>query len=60
MQYKTGGPGILENLYDEALLLSSFKAYKVLDLKTYLQEVDEGAGHSGLSALVAYLGQKPS
>jgi SAM-dependent methyltransferase len=30
MQFKTGGPGILENLYDEALLLASFKDYKIL------------------------------
>jgi 2-polyprenyl-3-methyl-5-hydroxy-6-metoxy-1,4-benzoquinol methylase len=59
MHYKTGGPGILENLYDEALLLTSFKDYKVLDLQTYLQEVDEGPGHSGMSALVGYVGQKP-
>jgi SAM-dependent methyltransferase len=58
MQYKTGGPGILENLYDEALLLASFKDYKVLDLQTYRQEVDEGPGHSGMSALVGYIGQK--
>ena len=59
MQYNTGGPGILENLYDEELLLSAFNGYKVLDLKTYLQEVDEGPGHSGMSALVGYIGQKP-
>ena len=59
MQYNTGGPGILENLYDEELLLSAFNGYRVLDLKTYLQEVDEGPGHSGMSALVGYIGQKP-
>jgi 2-polyprenyl-3-methyl-5-hydroxy-6-metoxy-1,4-benzoquinol methylase len=59
MQYKTGGPGILENLYDEELLLSSFKGYKTLDLQTYLQEVDEGPGHSGMSALVGFIGKKP-
>jgi len=59
MQYKTGGPGILENLYDEELLITSFKDYKVIDLKTYLQEVDEGPGHSGMSSLVGYVGQKP-
>ncbi|MEN9996050.1 MAG: Tellurite methyltransferase [Pseudomonadota bacterium] len=59
MQYNTGGPGILENLYDEELLLSAFKGYTVLDLKSYLQEVDEGPGHSGMSALVGYIGQKP-
>jgi hypothetical protein len=60
MQYKTGGPGILENLYDEDLLLSAFKGYKVLDIKTYLEVVDEGPGHSGMSALVGYIGQKPN
>jgi 2-polyprenyl-3-methyl-5-hydroxy-6-metoxy-1,4-benzoquinol methylase len=59
MQYKTGGPGILENLYDEELLLSAFKGYKIIDLQTYTVVVDEGPGHSGMSALVGYIGQKP-
>ena len=59
MQYKTGGPGVLENLYDEELLLTSFKNYKVIDLQTYLQDVDEGPGHSGMSSLVGFIGQKP-
>jgi cyclopropane fatty-acyl-phospholipid synthase-like methyltransferase len=58
LKYKTGGPGILENLYDEELLLTSFPGYKVLDLITYTQEVDEGPGHSGMSALVGFVGQK--
>lgn len=58
MKYKSGGPGILENLYDEELLLSSFSGYKTLDLRTYLEEVDEGPGHSGMSALVGFVGQK--
>jgi SAM-dependent methyltransferase len=59
MQYQTGGPGILENLYDEEMLLKPFKDYKVLDLKTYLQVVDEGPGHSGMSSLVGFIAQKP-
>ena len=59
MQYKTGGPGVLENLYDEELLLTSFKNYKVIDLQTYQQDVDEGPGHSGMSSLVGFIGQKP-
>ena len=58
LNYKTGGPGILENLYDEEFLLTSFPGYKVLDLITYEQEVDEGQGHSGMSALVGFVGQK--
>jgi SAM-dependent methyltransferase len=58
LKYKTGGPGVLENLYDEELLLKSFPGYKVLDLITYTQEVDEGTAHSGMSALVGFVGQK--
>jgi hypothetical protein len=33
--------------------------YKVIDLQTYLQDVDEGPGHSGMSSLVGFIGQKP-
>ena len=60
ISYQSGGPGILENLYDEELLVSSFMDYKILDIQTYLHEVNEGPGHSGLSALVGYVGQKPN
>ena len=56
--YKTGGPGELDHLYDEELLLSAFPNYTVLDLKTYTAEVHEGAGHKGMSALVGFVGQK--
>jgi SAM-dependent methyltransferase len=58
LNFKTGGPSVLENLYDEQLLLTSFPGYKVIDIRTYTQEVDEGAGHSGMSALVGFVGQK--
>ena len=39
--------------------LLQLKGYKTLDLQTYLQEVDEGPGHSGMSALVGLIGKKP-
>ena len=58
LNFKTGGPGVLENLYDEELLLTSFPDYIVLDIRTYMHEVDEGVGHSGMSALVGFVGQK--
>jgi SAM-dependent methyltransferase len=58
LQYKTGGPGELDHLYDEELLLSAFSNYQVLDLKTYTAEVDEGAGHKGMSALVGFVARK--
>ena len=58
LQYKTGGPGELDHLYDDELLLSAFSNYSVLDIKTYTAEVDEGAGHKGMSALVGFVAQK--
>jgi 2-polyprenyl-3-methyl-5-hydroxy-6-metoxy-1,4-benzoquinol methylase len=33
-------------------------AAKHIDLQTYLQDVDEGPGHSGMSSLVGFIGQK--
>lgn len=58
LQFNTGGPGELSHLYDEELLRSAFSNYQVLDLTTYTTEVDEGAGHKGMSALVGFVGQK--
>jgi ubiquinone/menaquinone biosynthesis C-methylase UbiE len=59
LEYKTGGPGVLENLYNEGLLKSSFPTYEVLELITYDQEVSEGDGHAGMSNLVGFVGKKP-
>jgi len=59
LRYNTGGPGKLENLYDEALLLQAFAGYEVLDLRTYEAELAEGSGHHGRSALVGLTARKP-
>jgi 2-polyprenyl-3-methyl-5-hydroxy-6-metoxy-1,4-benzoquinol methylase len=58
LQFNTGGPGKLDHLYDDELLRSAFSNYKVLDLKTYTTELDEGAGHFGMSALVGFVAEK--
>jgi 2-polyprenyl-3-methyl-5-hydroxy-6-metoxy-1,4-benzoquinol methylase len=58
LQYNTGGPGKLEHLYDVELMRASFANYKVLDLRDYTEVVDEGPGHSGMSALVGFFAQK--
>ena len=58
LQFNTGGPGKLDHLYDEDLLLAAFRNYRVLDLRTYTAQVSEGQGHSGLSALVGFVAQK--
>jgi hypothetical protein len=58
LEYATGGPKKLENLYTEALLRESFKPLEILHLAAYDAEVDEGAGHKGLSALVDLVARK--
>jgi len=58
LQHKTGGPVELDHLYDDELLLSAFSNYSALDIKTYTVEVDEGAGHKWMSALVSFVAQK--
>ena len=59
LQYNTGGPGKLDHLYDEALLLDAFPGYELLDLRTYEAEIHEGQAHAGMSALVGYVARKP-
>jgi cyclopropane fatty-acyl-phospholipid synthase-like methyltransferase len=59
LKYNTGGPGKLDHLYDEALLLQSFPGYTVLDLQTYEAEIHEGQAHAGMSGLVGYVGRRP-
>jgi len=58
LEYKTGGPGVLENLYTEELLKNAFSDYEVLDSKTYEKEISEGDGHEGISSLVGFVGRK--
>jgi hypothetical protein len=58
LAYATGGPKKLENLYTEELLRESFKDLEILHLASYDAEVDEGAGHKGMSALVDLVARK--
>jgi len=52
LEYATGGPKRLENLYTPELLRDAFAGFSVLELSAYDAEIDEGPGHSGMSALV--------
>jgi SAM-dependent methyltransferase len=52
LTYKTGGPDKLEHLYDEDLLRQAFAGFEVQVCETYETSITEGAGHSGMSALV--------
>jgi hypothetical protein len=54
LNYNTGGPGKLENLYTEEFLLEAFPHYRVLDSRTYTEVIEEGTAHSGLSGLIGF------
>lgn len=59
LDYKTGGPGMLENLYTEELLADRFKALEIIELRDYDAELSEGSRHKGVSALVDLVARKP-
>ena len=59
LTYKTGGPDKLEHLYDEDLLRQAFAGFEIQVCETYETTIQEGAGHSGMSALVGFVARKP-
>lgn len=59
LTYKTGGPDKLDHLYDEDLLRQAFADFDVQVCETYETSISEGAGHSGMSALLGFVARKP-
>lgn len=59
LAYATGGPPHAENMYTEALLRDAFGDWDILHLREHDDIIDEGAGHSGLSALIDLVARKP-
>ena len=58
LEYKTGGPPFLENLYTRELLEQAFADFSEIEVRAYDQVIEEGAQHSGMSALVDLVGRK--
>lgn len=59
LEYKTGGPPILANLYTEALLREAFAGMELIELRMYEDDLAEGQHHLGRSALVGLVARKP-
>lgn len=59
LEYGSGGPRQIENLYTAALLRESFADMQLLHLQEHDAVLAEGDGHSGLSALIDLVAQKP-
>lgn len=57
--YGTGGPPYPENMYTPELLGDAFGDWRVLRLAAYEREVQEGRGHSGQSALIDLVAERP-
>ncbi len=57
--YGTGGPPFAENMYTEELLAASFSDLTIERLASYDIDIDEGAGHLGMSALIDLVATKP-
>ena len=52
LEYKTGGPSKIENLYTRDMLQKAFGDFSSLYIREYDAEIHEGAGHGGMSALI--------
>jgi len=58
LEYKTGGPSELENLYTEELLREEFAGFSELATKSYDSMMSEGTRHVGMAALIDLVARK--
>ena len=58
LEYKTGGPSLIEHLYTEQMIRDLAKDFEILDLSVYEKELSEGARHTGMSALLGLTAKK--
>src|SRR4051812_22050964 len=59
LEYKTGGPKQVENMYTAPLLRSAFGGLEILEVREHEKIMAEGTQHSGPSALIDFLARKP-
>ena len=59
LRYRTGGPGIPENLYQMRRLLMAFPGWEILASRDADIVLSEGNAHSGISHSVAAVLRKP-
>ena len=58
LEYKTGGPSLIEHLYTEEMIRGLSQDFEVLELQCYENELSEGARHTGMSALLGMVAKK--
>jgi SAM-dependent methyltransferase len=60
LDYGTGGPKQVEHLYTRAMLERAFGDFDDVAIVEEARELQEGAGHSGMSAVIGLTARKPS
>jgi SAM-dependent methyltransferase len=60
LAYGTGGPPVAELLYTETQLRAELAAFELERLAAYDAVIEEGAGHSGMSALIDVVCRRPA
>ena len=58
LEYRTGGPSAVENLYTEDILREAFADWEIEELVEYEDTIAEGSGHVGRSALIGMVARK--
>lgn len=59
LQYRTGGPAVVENLYTAELLQDLFADWIIEEIVDYEDDIAEGLGHKGRSALIGLVARRP-
>lgn len=58
LEYRTGGPSEVENLYTPELLRAEFSDWTIEELVEYEDDIKEGSRHCGKSALIGMVARK--
>ena len=58
LEFKTGGPPVAENMYTLELLRNAFGDMEIMHLREHDDDIGEGTGHSGISALIDLVARK--
>lgn len=59
LEYRTGGPSAVENLYTAAMLREAFADWEIVLLREHDDIIEEGRAHIGRSALIDLVARKP-
>ncbi len=60
LQYGTGGPKKIENLYTRGILENAFRSFQDVTIIEEERDMHEGTAHSGMSAVIGLTARKSS